>query len=254
MNSPNSFYSYDVHKFPINCIEFFDKDKLLSCDSQIHLWSKHTGKIIWKIENEAYTTFSLLHNQNILAGAHSGMLNFLDTETGTVTKEWISPSASQSSVRSVVSVGENLVAAGYSSGIITLFDIRTGLIGHTWKAHNGTLTHLKSIGERNLLSASNENVIEMWDISQHEPPLHIKSFRAQKETTFDFDIKNDKIYIGSGSKLHKSSLKFDDTNKMEPVLKLSKSLKPNLITSIHTLTFHELALLGMESGEIKIVY
>jgi WD40 repeat protein len=264
--------TYTGHRSAVSCVDFVDRGSLVaSCDGSIHIWELERAMRVMQVEHSSsYLTFCGHQDGRVVVGATAASITFTDLRAPLEQCEWILPNnqSGQPKALCIHTVDTNLMAVAQTNGYVTLIDMRSGLLLYNWRAHDAPIIDLKPYGT-SLISSSQDRTIAMWDItgcgtaggslmstvSNSGNPRLVTNFKGHREPVISFDVYQDDLFTVSGHKLSIAALRGQGSVvKLERRRLLKSSLKPNHLTTINVLPWHQLAVVGTDDGQVKVVY
>jgi len=198
----------------------------------------------------------------IVGGTLANTITLTDLRTPTDQCEWALPA---SAPRAIAFYGANdiFVAVGQQNGSITLIDTRSGLLLYNWRAHDGPVLDVKPIADAQgqfLLTTGQDRNVALWDLAgcgfiSSAGPRLATLFKGHRDSPVDFDVYNNDLYSVNGQKFaitpvhHSTSLVSLTRHKLPKA-----TLKSQTFTAMRILPHHQLLLMGLDDGQVKLMY
>lgn len=227
------------------------------------------------LENELFlgdaakiTCLSALTNRVVLAGNEDGNLLIVDVEK----KKKNDPSsqrlikAHESSIRLLKKTGNHLVLSVSVSpdnsikiwdlgGVATNNDNKPGevaMLVAVLKGHSSSIVGADFIGGRNIISASRDGVINIWDWKLSEP---ISSFRMRPNSINVFTVLSSKdAFVASGENNQIVSYGLLKGKSGYEFIRQGEIKEQSAITAIKTFRGNnDLLIVALASGEVKLI-
>jgi WD40 repeat protein len=198
------------HQDDVYSIISFESDKIISCskDKTIKIWNVDTGQCLKTLiaHSLAVNTIFLLANNKLASGSSDKTVKIwnLDTYICDITLEdYNSP------VFSLVEFKDYLFG-GLENGDIVIWDLQTYVYINTLKKHTYRTFWLLILPNGNLVSASLDHTIKIWNINNIDDPVLLRTINDHTDQVYCLKSTNNNNNLISVSR--DQSIKIWDIN------------------------------------------